>query len=388
MIPRLAALLLALIASPALAQEDDIPARYGVWQGTIGSYPVVACLGRDRYNQVGAYYYLSRLAPIALKGNQSDHWEEEVSYQESSASWDSLKVEDDRLSGKWNDGKRSLAIALVRQDWVPDETFGEPCTSAAFLGPRAGGDSVGESDGSIDGQSFRRRTYVPAAHFSSVGVASFQLLPTRPGDELINAELAKDLPDGTAGSDLMLCMGWAIEAHGTDGDYWFSSEPILMTRRWLATFDRFDQYCGGPHPNTWLDYRLFDRQTGEKVELFNWLNADAVTREAYDLDSGGVYFTVNDTLRKRILARWPADELPENPSEEDLQANSECMEIVATQEFWSVGLVQEGLLFAPQLARVVMACGATVTVPWADLEPYLSDEGRAGLAALRADEAP
>ena len=66
----LALLPLALSAAPALAQQDEPrPDYYGVWKGTVGTYPVMMCIERDGLGQArGAYYYLSRLTPIGLAG--------------------------------------------------------------------------------------------------------------------------------------------------------------------------------------------------------------------------------------------------------------------------------------------------------------------------------
>jgi hypothetical protein len=183
----------------------------------------------------------------------------------------------------------------------------------------------------------------------------------------------------------MLCMGWTIISHGTDGDYWFSSEPILIARRWLATLDRFDQYCGGPHPNTWLNYRTFDRETGDRIDLFGWLNDDAVNRERVGDEPERAYHTIKGSLRAQILTRWAGKNSSGIESEEDAELSSQCEEIIDQQESWSLGLVRKGLIFEPELPRVVMACGAVITVPWSELEPFRSDEGRAGLAALRGE---
>jgi hypothetical protein len=45
----------------------------------------------------------------------------------------------------------------------------------------------------------------------------------------------------------------------------------------------------------------------------------------------------------------------------------------------------EGMIFVPLFAYVNFACTIEITVPWSELQPFLSDEGRTGLAALRAD---
>lgn len=50
----------------ALAADPPQPAWQGVWQGTVGTLPVRACLIRDDYSH-SFYYYLGRLRPILLE---------------------------------------------------------------------------------------------------------------------------------------------------------------------------------------------------------------------------------------------------------------------------------------------------------------------------------
>lgn len=58
-------------ASSLLHAADPTPPVWqGVWQGTIGSFPVRACLAWDRIgpgDAFGSYYYLSRLRTIRLE---------------------------------------------------------------------------------------------------------------------------------------------------------------------------------------------------------------------------------------------------------------------------------------------------------------------------------
>jgi hypothetical protein len=58
-------MLLAALALSAPVQAA--PAWHGVWQGSVGTLPVRACLQeRSETYRNGSYYYLSRLQPIAL----------------------------------------------------------------------------------------------------------------------------------------------------------------------------------------------------------------------------------------------------------------------------------------------------------------------------------
>ncbi len=81
--------------------------------------------------------------------------------------------------------------------------------------------------------------------------------------------------------------------------------------------------------------------------------------------------TLSDRLHALVLARWPAD------------ADQECRELAAENEYWSLGLARDGLVFRPDFPHAMTPCEEPVTVGWQALAPFLDAEGRAGLARLR-----
>ena len=141
----LALVLVAPVALPAVAQDEPKPAYYGVWKGTIGAYPVMACLDRDGLGQArGAYYYLSHLSPIGLAGrDDGPDWDERVNYDASGARWHGVAVKGDALTASWTDGKKTLPVKLARQKFVTKDDYDGPCMGDAFVAPRAGGGEPG-----------------------------------------------------------------------------------------------------------------------------------------------------------------------------------------------------------------------------------------------------
>ena len=61
-------------------------------------------------------------------------------------------------------------------------------------------------------------------------------------------------------------------------------------------------------------------------------------------------------------------------------ADSECRAVVSEAEYWNIGLDRTGLVFSPSLPHVAMACGDDAAVPFAELGPWLSAAGKAGVA--------
>jgi hypothetical protein len=145
----------------------------------------------------------------------------------------------------------------------------------------------------------------------------------------------------------------------------------MISRRFLTVAEANDTYCGGAHPSTWTTYRTFDRETGQAVNLYDWIGPPIGEDEIRGLPA---------ELREAVLARWPSDYV----TEEDKEYAEECREVVVTHDYsWTLELAREGISFTPDLPRVVMACTDSVLLTWAELAPFLDAEGKAGLARLR-----
>ena len=371
---------LALLAVPASAQEA--PAWIGVWEGRIGTYPVRLCI--DSWGDQparGAYYYLSRLEPIALTEEEGGGgWVELAPDGEQQALWEFAEQTGTRLHGTWRQGRRSLPFDLKPAAWTSKEEDG-PCGSDTFLVPRiAGGEMISEP-AELDGWRYTALTYRAPAHFAEeLFLDSFAFAPERPGDTAILAALAKELPAAGRSAPYLQCMGDSIAVNGRDGYYSTASKPLLVSPAWLVTLESYDIYCGGAHPSHGFFHRTFDRQSGEETKLARWLGERAIEHKSYEADEEG-YDLVRPALRELILTRGISDGQPVEGEDESDEA--ECREAAREQEFWTFGLSREGMLFVPSLPHVIAACQATYTVPWTDLAPFLNQAGRAGLARLR-----
>ncbi len=357
--------LLALgLAVPASAQ--DLPPWVGVWEGTIGSYPVGACFesfgeGPGR----GAYYYLSRLETISLNEEDGEiTWLESAAGSESEAFWQPA-MSATHIGGLWmQQGRRNLPIDLKPVAWAAGE-WGGPCSSAAFLAPRLGGGDIVAEDAELDGWRYTRRSYRPPAHFAEdVSIESFSYPSTETGDRAINAALAAYLPKETMDDDFAECVGGALSSVGADGFFSVTAAPTMASRAFLNIAVDSGNYCGGAHPNYYTYDHTFDRHTGEELDLFDWIG---------EARADGEDSTIREALRGLVVARWPAE------------AEADCRELAAETEYWSLGLAREGLVFRPDFPHVATACEEPVTVEWSALEPFLDEEGRGGLARLRAE---
>ena len=111
------------------------------------------------------------------------------------------------------------------------------------------------------------------------------------------------------------------------------------------------------------------------MDPVGWLRKGALTFYEYE-DPDGFYpkrpiAGLGDDLFSTVRTLWPGD------------ADAECLEVIdGRPNGWDIGLGEGGMIFKPELPHVATACVESITVPWGDLEPFLSDEGRAVRASL------
>ena len=358
---------LATTAAPAMA-DDARPPWEGVWQGTIGTLPVRACLAQhdaDRSN--GSYYYLGKLVPIALqKESGNPAWtEHEGGGVAVGGFWTFSNSAPDRLAGQWKKGSRSLPIALSRV--AANLAQDGPCGSAEYSAPRVRPARVVPSPASKAGIAFTKLTYNLGPGYPDASITSFAIREQQPGDRAINAALRVDPARFEGEADYLSCDRLALAMSGTGGYFAYSAEPDLLTTEYLSAEISSGGDCGGAHPDDSTFHRTFDRKTGRRIDLGSWFNARAVLPRLPD-DTGD-YRQLSAALRNLVVRHFRSGE-------------PECREAVAMADYWDLGLDRRGIAFTPSLAHVAAACEETTVVPFAALSAMLSPAGKAGAARL------
>jgi hypothetical protein len=350
----------AVVVSPP---ETAAPDWQGVWQGTVGTLPVRACLARrgETYS-VGSYYYLRQLRPIPLRQvAQSRVWTEgEGSDAASLPTWRFHSI-GPVLMGEWRSGARRLPFRLTRLPGLDSDD--EPCGSRLFNIARLRPLRLTQTRAVIDGVGYTKLAGDAGPAFEEVELETFAVDGDDPATRRINQVLRRPIAGDPAASDWFGCVTSGMNAHGRDGDFSLTIAPTMITRRWLVASEASGTYCGGPHPNYATRSLTFDRATGAAVDLHGWLGPQAVQREA-DVTM------LRPALRQVIMAR-------------SAQTETECRETIGETEFWDIGLAREGLRFTPDLPHVLTACEEATLVPWAALTLFLNAAGRAGAASLR-----
>ena len=369
----LAALALAAGAQPALAQTEGEAVQTGViWTGTIGNLPITACFG-DQFWSKGIYYYDKHLLPIRMREldeNAPDVLTEALDFdRESGATWTIDNRSDTSITATWRDGNRSHPIRLT----PVAVTFGEydsACQSAAFVEPLLAGGTVSDRRISSEGLEYTELTYTGSERLgeNEYLVITFALDPVEAGDAAINRDLAKALPDGSVEHLMGQCVAMSLPGWQT-GYLTETYSPVHVSDRWLGVERAGSLYCGGAHPSHSVSSLVYDRESGEEADPSTWFKPEALDFYEFltheDWDTKRPIAGLSDPLLEIVLAHWQADE--------DREV---CTDAAREGTGWEIGLTSEGVSFLRQFPHVIFSCTETVVVPWKELTPFLSEEGR------------
>ncbi|WP_374530323.1 hypothetical protein [Novosphingobium sp.] len=363
----IAALAALAFAAPAVAATP--PPLEGVWRGTVGKEPVMVCLVDETYApERGAYYYLSHQESIPL-WLQDDRftWKEDAPGDDN-AGFTFQRTGRDKLTGTWSNGSKRLPVALTRVPYRPHDDV-SACEERAFLEPRIVAPRLTEKPVKGEGFAGTLLTLDVGQGFRDVEISSFNIPDSEPGDEAINAALRKSLDPTDGNNDYIGCYSAALGSIGMDGVFGVSALPGLMTRDWLSVEQSEYTSCGGAHPNFGVSYRLFDRQSGGEVELARWLAPEGMVVQGPD-ETGWTDRQLTAPLKQIVLAKLPPD------------MDEDCRSAIAESDYWKAALTKVGIGFDPVLPHVATGCTGLIEVPWPELAPFLSAEGKAGMARM------
>ncbi|WP_108786863.1 hypothetical protein [Erythrobacter sp. Alg231-14] len=360
--------------------SDDAPVQSGqVWTGTLGGLPITACFD-DPETMEGIYYYDAHLRPLRLvqidEAAPNVLTEIEGFSDLSGATWTIDDMGEERMSATWRNDDRALPIALNASQVEVGGELGGSCQSAQFVEPLLVGGSVRESAATLVGIEYTKRNYTGPAHLGDDEylVETIALDPIQAGDPAINAALAKTLPDGTVDHVMGECIAWHMPAGGT-GYLTETLIPTLITQRWLSVDRVGSTFCGGAHPSHFFTAAIYDRFDGTEADPSTWFKPDALVfyefEDETDPASKRPVAGLSPSLVTKVELNWP---------EED---GGECHHVPESGMGWTLGLAKDGVVFIPQLPHVIFACTAAVTIPWNELDPFLSETGHDVRASLQ-----
>ena len=333
----------------------------GLWSGKLAGQEIVACFDDGR----GAYYYRKHLKPIFLRETVDEDRLKE-GYGEDVPQWTFEKVEAEDLHASWSDGERTYPIWLERRDWTAEQVddWNMACTSPEYFAPM--GFEAEFDQGTYLNRDFpyRRLKWQPPEHFAGHDVTGFYFEPAEPGDMAILEALAEQLDPAGEGSRFMSCLRQITASQSSEGIYDELTEPDFANTNFLSARRSRSSYCGGAHPAYDMTFVLFDRQSGAAIDArADWLSPKGFTKGDYG------QLAITDSLRSVVLSKYPED------------FDEECRYLLGEADSWEVGMVGTGLTFFPSLPYGAGPCMERRSVPWEELQLFLSPAGK--LAAAR-----
>ena len=383
--------ILAIWSVPTFAQKPvpAEPAWVGVWSGTIGDLPIMACMQHREYEDIAAYYYRKHMKIIRLtslsdkpSATKIPQWIEggDTNDAAKKPQWKLVAIGADTLSGTWSktsdkvaSDKTAKPLPVTLKRVATDHDEDSLCASVEFNEPRATPIKITRKSVSKDGVNYTDITADVGKHFD-VSIGTFALLGNNAAIKKINTALAKEISGDPLESNYFECITGALSNNGSDGDYSVGLVPDLMTRNYVVSMESYSNYCGGAHPNYYINWRNWDLRTGNAIKLMDWLNAKAVmqTKQGQG-ENAYTDIAIQPALRKLLKAKW-------TPT-----AEPECIDVIDDQEYWSLHLTKTGIAFYPDLAHALTACEADIDLSFSELTPLLNAAGKRGIASFRAD---
>lgn len=344
------ALVLSLNLVPTIALAEA-PNQVGVWEGTLGKLPVAACF---EPKGGGKYYYVNHGEDLKLEASAKNPQEwAEIADPDGDAkptgTWTVQSVTDTTLTGSWQDlaGAKTLPVKLQRRP-LSDEGTATACESAAYRRPHF--NHLPKKYGApftSGGHRFRPLTVYPK-------VELVELLDQTPALSPLRNALDRH-------RDSIIAAREDCMKSGPHAEYSLISSVGYANATWITLRDRGGYECGGAYPDGISDALTLEVATGKTVDLHQWLDKSEKKQAE---------------LMRKVHAGYPG--------------SAECAEGLKTWPGWHIWPTQQGLVFEPDLPHVARACTEDITLPYAQVEPYLNSVGRRAVRNItgKTAEAP
>lgn len=334
----------------------------GVWKGSIGGKPIIACF--DRFDG-SDYYYLKHFwrIPLVSKDKQKLAWAEGDT-EEAGVFWQLKPVTEDRLEGQWSDkeGKRSLPIRLTR---IYADTDGKgSCSSVgnaqgdAFNAPRVNAQKVLRTQGK-EGEY----QYISTLNGA---ISSIEFTKNTRSFTQINKILRNTFREQVV--DYFDCK---IPSPLGDSYYEFETLVKFIHKDWLSIDEHYSNQCvnNGGRTNYGTHHRNFELAKGNEVNLCRWFTV--YEKEKFGNDT---YCNLKapEKLNKIILSAM-----------QKYAPDDECTEAISITREYALALRDQGILFSPNLSPYLQACNTSAEIPYKKLLPFLTKAARDAVSSLK-----
>ena len=236
----------------------------GVWGGTVGTKAVVVCFNRGSpWTAYGSYYYVDYLKPIVLTTRDTDpYWHE----QGDTGKWKLAAPVNGVIVGTWSNEStgKVLPISLALVDGNDDESA---CARDSY---NTRLESIPKIEkGKIvqfsPGRSYRKLRFA--------GQETAELFGPDPALDRLNSLLKLDQSKEALDAyfqqrrEFLGRVGYpSVDERNTEPTYWDSKFITIKFYLWVAGEGR-----GGIS----IAYRTWSTQTGEEVDLWQWIGASS-----------------------------------------------------------------------------------------------------------------
>jgi hypothetical protein len=349
-----------LLALAAWAADAGAAGLRGVWRGTLGDAPIVACFD-DATG--GEYYYEAHgYSNLLAQDETGPGWIEGAYYADAATGhWTAWHALGPVLAATWTapDGTRSKPVRLTRLSTIDDKAahcdagevpaYEAPRRARTALARTAVGDLPLRELGSGRAIASGLRGQVVSSFSGALKVLQFD--GKDEASQRINAALMAEMERDIASK-------YGCVVRGEPGEFdSVAIELASLDARWVGVRRSGGGYCGGAHPDTWTNVETFDRHTGDRVDTQSWIVDD-------------------EDARNKLAALLFAREFPAEHERQDDECRDAWQPPILGFDAWPV---PGGLAIAPWMPHLAVACEDDVFVPRAALEPFLTDAGRAAL---------
>lgn len=379
------------IASASEALEFSTPkiAESGLWIGSVGDQQVLACLGFSSQGKLlksSSYLYVRHAKPIALhqKEGMEGTWEEIVG-DATTGFWQLHKVNEREIEASWQgiEQKKFVPVSLLRfedLDGTQNECFAENALYNAraikkFNAMKTEGASILQ----FSGKKYQ------VLNLKKTNISSLEIVENISARAAINLRLRNQLQTNAAA--YFECvnpdqLGAHTNADDRNSDLTVVVEPVFWNDRWLSLVSRTAGDCGGAYPHFSFTYTTWDTQTGEKVDLWRWLDFDRVKKFVVKNSSQHRTQEVRRELNTLIVKKAIRARRAINGKGAD---KNNCIAEIRGNSDYQLHLSKSGIVFSQDFPHVIQACNGDVELDYSELLPYLSEQGRQYLSLLQKD---
>ncbi|WP_242171693.1 MULTISPECIES: hypothetical protein [unclassified Pseudomonas] len=332
---------IALAFTPLLASAADLA---GVWQGTLGKSAITACFnGAD--GEHGSYYYQRILMPIQLtQASDSAPWVETG----NTGFWKLDKPQGDTLSGGWSKTKGGRPLPLSLQRISTDG-----CGSDAYNAPM----EATPLPVKTEKKSFENHAYLLKTQGAQV---TLKLESDSPAIQKINRQLAALAVNDEDQVDYFHERREYLGRNGSANTSEIEVEPTYWSSQFITV--KFYRWTAGTGARgiSW-GLHSWDLHTGESVDPWTWLGTN---QEWYDAYSGHLKLPAT-------FSTWLAKQT----------TTDEGCPAVTSYDTFDLSFNTQGLQLSTRATGD--GCDNDLSFTWAQLEPVLTEQGKAALPSLK-----